>query len=52
MIALRGMYKVMRSDCFEPLNLSQDRMVSIKELADMIAKIAGVRVNKRHVISV
>ena len=47
-----GMYKVMRSDCFEPLNLSQDRMVSIKELADMIAKIAGVRVNKRHVISV
>ncbi|MBZ5689610.1 MAG: NAD-dependent epimerase/dehydratase family protein [Acidobacteriia bacterium] len=44
-----GMYKVMRSDCFEPLNLSQDRMVSINKLADMIAKIAGVRVNKKHV---
>jgi len=43
-----AMYKVMRSDCFEPLNLNQDRMVSIKELADMIASIAGVRVNKRH----
>lgn len=44
-----GMYKVMRSDCFEPLNLSPYRMVSINELADMIASIAGVRVNKVHV---
>ena len=44
-----AMYKVMRSDCFEPLNLSHDRMVSINELADMIAKIAGVRVNKTYV---
>ena len=44
-----GMYKVMRSDCFEPSNLNQERMVSVNELADMIAKIAGVRVNKRHV---
>ena len=44
-----GMHKLMRSDCFEPLNLSQYRMVSINELADMIANIAGVRVNKRRV---
>jgi len=27
-----GMYKVMRSDCFEPSNLNMDRMVSINEL--------------------
>ena len=46
---ITGMYKVMRSDCCEPLNLSQDRMVSINELADMITNIAGVRVNKTHV---
>jgi GDP-D-mannose 3',5'-epimerase len=44
-----GMYNVMRSDCFEPLNLSPYRMVSINDLADMIASIAGVRVNKTHV---
>jgi nucleoside-diphosphate-sugar epimerase len=44
-----GMYKVMKSDCFEPLNLRPYRMVSINELADMIASIAGVRVNKNHV---
>ena len=33
-----GMSKVMRSDCFEPLNLNQDRMVSVNELADMDRK--------------
>jgi len=46
---ITGMYKVMRSDCCEPLNLSQDRMVSINGLADMITSIAGVRVNKTYV---
>ena len=44
-----GIHKLMRSDCFEPLNVSQDRMVSINELADMITNIAGVRVNKTYV---
>jgi GDP-D-mannose 3',5'-epimerase len=44
-----GMYRVMGSDCFEPLNLSPYRRVSSNELADMITNIAGVRVNKRHV---
>jgi len=44
-----GLYKLMRSDWCEPLNLGQDRMVSINELADMIASIAGVRMNKKHI---
>jgi nucleoside-diphosphate-sugar epimerase len=44
-----GLHKLMRSDCPEPLNLSQDRMVSINELADIIANIAGVHVSKTHV---
>jgi nucleoside-diphosphate-sugar epimerase len=39
----------MRSDYREPLNLGQDRMVSINQLADMIANIAGVRLTKTHV---
>jgi len=39
----------MRSDYCEPLNLGQDRMVSINQLADMIANIAGVRLNKKHI---
>ena len=44
-----GMHKLMRSDYREPLNLGQDRLVTINQLADMIASIAGVRVMKRHV---
>jgi GDP-D-mannose 3',5'-epimerase len=44
-----GLHKVMRSDRSEPLNLSQDRVVSINELADVVAKIAGIHVTKTHV---
>jgi len=46
---VRGLYMLMASDYREPLNLGQDRMVTINELADMIMNIAGIRVEKRHV---
>ena len=39
----------MRADYAEPLNLGQDRLVSINELADMVARIAGIRIVKKHV---
>ena len=38
---VEGMYRLMRSDFTEPLNLGQDRMVSINELADIIARSPG-----------
>jgi nucleoside-diphosphate-sugar epimerase len=44
-----GLYRLMRSDFHEPLNLGQDRMVTINQLADMVAEIAGVSVGKKHV---
>jgi GDP-D-mannose 3', 5'-epimerase len=44
-----GIYKLMRSDYSEPLNLGQDRLVTINQLADMVTEIAGVRIIKRHV---
>jgi nucleoside-diphosphate-sugar epimerase len=44
-----GLYKIMRSDCNEPLNLGQDRMVTINQLADIIAAAAGVEITKKHV---
>jgi GDP-D-mannose 3', 5'-epimerase len=44
-----GLYKLMRSDYYQPLNLGQDRMVSINELASMIARIAGIDLRKKHV---
>ena len=35
---VEGIYRLMRSDFSEPLNLGQDRMISINQLADIIAK--------------
>ncbi|MGQ9851486.1 MAG: NAD-dependent epimerase/dehydratase family protein [Aggregatilineaceae bacterium] len=46
---LTGIYKLMRSDYHEPLNLGQDRMVTINQLADLIAEIAGIEIVKKHV---
>jgi nucleoside-diphosphate-sugar epimerase len=44
-----GLYKLMRSDYREPLNLGQDRMVTINELVDIICEVAGVRLRKKHI---
>ncbi len=44
-----GICKLMRSDYREPLNLGQDRLISINQLVDMVAGIAGFRVAKKHV---
>ena len=46
---LEGIYRLMRSDFAEPLNLGQDRMVTINQLADIIAKAAGVEITKKHI---
>ncbi|HVQ56283.1 MAG TPA: GDP-mannose 4,6-dehydratase, partial [Pyrinomonadaceae bacterium] len=46
---VEGIYRLMRSDHSEPINLGQDRMLSINELADIIANIAGIEITKRHV---
>ena len=46
---VEGIYRLMRSDFHQPLNLGQDRMVTINQLADMIAGIAGVRIKKKHI---
>jgi GDP-D-mannose 3',5'-epimerase len=44
-----GLYRLMRSDYDQPLNLGQDRLISINQLADMVAEIAGIEIEKRHV---
>ena len=46
---LEGIHRLMRSDFHEPLNLGQDRMVTINELADLIAEIAGISIVKNHI---
>jgi GDP-D-mannose 3',5'-epimerase len=46
---VEGITRLMRSDYADPLNLGQDRMVNIDELADMVAQVAGISITKKHV---
>jgi len=46
---LTGLDKLMHSDWREPLNLGRDEMVTIDQLADIVAAIAGIRIVKKHV---
>lgn len=45
---VEGIYRLMRSEHREPINLGQDRMVSINELVDIVAAIAGKKIGKRY----
>jgi nucleoside-diphosphate-sugar epimerase len=45
---VEGIYHLMRSDVREPLNLGTDRLISINELVDLVAGIAGKTLQKRH----
>ena len=46
---VEGIYRLMQSDFSEPLNLGQDRMVSINQLADIVADAAGTQIVKKYV---
>ncbi len=48
---VEGIYRIMHSDYPHPLNLGSDRLVTINELVDIIACIAGKRIKKRHDLS-
>jgi nucleoside-diphosphate-sugar epimerase len=39
----------MRSDYAQPLNLGQDRLISINRLVELVARIAGTTVRIRHI---
>lgn len=46
---VEGIYRLMRSDYRAPLNLGQDRLISINGLADLVAGAAGFKITKKHV---
>lgn len=46
---VEGIVRLMHSDHAEPLNVGQDRMVTINQLADIVSNIAGHPVRRRHV---
>jgi GDP-D-mannose 3', 5'-epimerase len=45
---VEGIWRLMRSGHREPLNLGQDRLISINQLVDTVAAVAGKRIGKRH----
>jgi GDP-D-mannose 3', 5'-epimerase len=45
---VEGMYRLMHSEYHKPINLGQDRMITIDELVDIVAGIARKEVKKRH----
>lgn len=48
---VEGIYRLMGSDCSEPLNLGTDYLVSINELVDIVARIAGKTIGKRYEVT-
>ena len=40
----------MNSDFKEPLNIGSDRLVSINETVDIVAKIANKKINRKHLL--
>jgi nucleoside-diphosphate-sugar epimerase len=48
---VEGIHRIMRSDYTGPLNLGTDELVTVDELVDIIAEIAGKSVIKRHDLS-
>lgn len=45
---VEGVHRLMRSDYGSPLNLGTDRLVTINQLVDIVAKIAGKRITRVH----
>jgi GDP-D-mannose 3', 5'-epimerase len=48
---LEGVYRIMHSDYHLPLNLGTDELVTINELVDTVAQIAGKTITKKHDLS-
>ncbi|HLK67797.1 MAG TPA: NAD-dependent epimerase/dehydratase family protein [Bryobacteraceae bacterium] len=48
---VEGICRLMRSDYPHPLNLGQDRLISVNELVDLVSAIAGKEVHKQYDLS-
>lgn len=49
--AVEGLHRLMRSEHAEPLNIGQDRLVTVNAMVAMIAAAAGKRIRTRHVLN-
>jgi nucleoside-diphosphate-sugar epimerase len=48
---VEGIFRLMRSDHHQPLNLGTDELVTVNQLVEMVCQIAGKRLVKRHDLS-
>ena len=48
---VEGIYRLMHSDYHESINLGQDRMVTIDEVVNIVARIAGKKITVRYDLS-
>lgn len=48
---VEGLRRLMQSDCRQPLNLGTDELVTINQLVDYAAAVAGKQILKRHDVS-
>jgi nucleoside-diphosphate-sugar epimerase len=46
---VEGILRLMRSDYGDPLNLGSDRMVTINQLVEIVAAIAGKKIRIKHI---
>lgn len=46
---VEGVLRLMRSDYSDPLNIGSDELVTINQLADMVIKISGKKLEVKHV---
>jgi nucleoside-diphosphate-sugar epimerase len=46
---IEGSLKLMRSDFMGPVNIGSDEMVTINQLVDMVAGVAGKQIIKKHI---
>jgi nucleoside-diphosphate-sugar epimerase len=47
---VEGIFRIAQSDYSDPLNLGSDEMITIDELVNLVAKIAGKEIRKRHLL--
>src|SRR3712207_4655239 len=48
---IEGIYRIMHSKYPHPLNLGTDKLVTVNQLVDWVAEVAGKHIGKRHDLS-
>ncbi len=45
---VEGIYRIMQSDYSRPLNLGTEELITVNGLVDLVARVAGKTIHKRH----